>query len=119
MSDTPNLTIAQQLCMCANVCTTACHICYSPTWLNSPCIQQLWRERSGDVVTSSTNPIAVQAPEPDSIVCENGCDAWSINSACVQHSIAPKVERFIEAMGDQLLPWQAQVFRAFMGVPTK
>jgi hypothetical protein len=111
-SDLSNLTVAQQLCTCTTICTTQCHVCYSPTWAKYDCVQQLWEHARSD----DANFIA---PGPDGTVCENGCDKWSINSSCIQHSIAPKVEHFIEAMGDQLLPWQAQILRAFMGVPTK
>lgn len=67
------------------------------------------------------------APGPDGVVCEYGCDAWSLDSKCPQHGSDPtlddyaKVERvidFMESIGLQLVPWQAEmVRRMFMPLP--
>lgn len=59
------------------------------------------------------------APGPDGIVCENGCDAWSVDERCVQHGSKP-AEAMIDMLEEQgypLQPWQAEALRALLRRP--
>lgn len=56
-----------------------------------------------------------QAPGPDGVVCEKGCDAWSVDPVCPQHGTIEQFIDYLEDRGMTLQPWQAHVLRLVLG----
>lgn len=125
MGDITELSTAFTLCMCSDtVCSRTCPICYSPRWVEGPCVQQLWREHAssdagkraaqafndmvkkykpGDIVTMPTLVRGEPGPpsEPDPPVLTDA-------------EIVERTIDFTEQLGMYLEPWQATALRAIL-----
>lgn len=128
--DITELSNAFVLCTCTGtLCSTQCHVCYSPTWESYACVQQLWREhgssKAGKAAAQRFNDAVTEqgrgAPGPGDAVPLGHILATRpiMGYVTPQHEPTPddKIEQCIDWMEEQgmpLVPWQANAFRAIM-----
>lgn len=89
--DLTRLETAYSLCVCGDVCTRACTVCFSVTYQYQACVKQLWYQAN-----MSVDNIARVAVPPSKEQLIEDCIDW------------------LENNGMPLLPWQAAAFRAIM-----
>ena len=115
MSD---LATAYTLCVCGDVCSTQCTVCYSPAWESGPCVKQEYlnaaaedtrKYRPGDLV-----PLQHLIPREKHVgVVPGTLPAYRRPAATRDEAIEQLIDSTEETYGP-LQPWQAEAIRAIL-----
>lgn len=136
--DITELSTAFTLCMCSGVlCSRTCPICYSPRWVDGPCVQQLWREHASsdagkaaaqafnDTVRTEVPFRGIKVIDGLPYVVADG-QKLGIDGTLTPYitdrdadiltdaEIVERIIDFTEQLGMYLEPWQATALRAIL-----
>lgn len=130
--DIIELSNAFTLCTCSGtLCSTQCHVCYSPKWESYACVQQLWREHAasdaGKAAGQRFNDMIEHSDEykigdhvslaevMQRIPVKGGRDPVRYEyDVLSDEQIVERAIDTIEQLGMVLEPWQATALRAIL-----